>query len=221
LAVVGKMNIVKEKWGKDKERNLRFWRGKAQKVKESFNSIFPLWDYFEPMIGDKKEVTIADIGSGLISTTGSTWPSAKVHLHPCDIYADEYAEICKDWKPVFTIEKQDMEKLTYKDEMFDIVHCANALDHCIDPFKALKEMYRVCKKGGWIYLRHHHNSGKKERYSMQHQWNIKRMMKEKDCLFWNYQGEFLLSECIKGFKTTMRTELPGEPITVVSTLQKT
>ena len=111
-----------------------------------------------------------------------------------------------------------MEKLTYKDEMFDIVHCANALDHCVDPFKALKEMYRVCKPGGWIYLRHAINSGKKERYSMQHQWNIQK--KSDDCLFWNYQYEFLLSDVIKGFNSVEKVELEGEPTTIVSTLQK-
>lgn len=224
--MVGKVDIIKDKWEKNKERNLAFWRGKGHKVRMSFNYSFKLWDYFGPMIGDKKEVSIVDIGSGIISTTGSTWRGVKVDLHPCDIWADEYAEIHKGWrdqygrvvKPIFPIEKQDMEKLTYKDEMFDIVHCNNALDHCIDPYKALKEMYRVCKKGGWIYLRHIPNEGVNNRYGMQHQWNITKQ--EDDCLIWNYQEGFYLSSVIEGFKNVEKEETPDVTITVVSTLQK-
>ena len=117
------------------------------------------------------------------------------------------------------MEKQDMENLTYEDEMFDIVHCANALDHCVDPHKALKEMFRVCKVGGWIYLRHTPNEGKRHRYTMQHQWNIE--VVGEDCRIWNYQGEFMLSECVSGFKNVKKVELSGEPITIVSKLNKT
>ena len=214
------INIIKEKWEKGKERNLRFWRGRLPAKAKSFNFAFPLPDYFGPMIGKKKEVTIADLGAGVISTTGSTWKGVKVNLYPSDIWADEYAEMYKAYliKPLIPVMKQDMEDLTYEDESFDIVHCANALDHSVDPFKSLMEMYRICKPGGWIYLRHYPNSGKKERYSMQHQWNIQK--EGEDCLFWNYRRKFLLSACVKGFKTVKKRELSNEPVTIVSTLHK-
>jgi ubiquinone/menaquinone biosynthesis C-methylase UbiE len=45
-----------------------------------------------------------------------------------------------------------MENLTYEDNFFDIVVCINALDHTEDALKALKEMIRVCKKGGRVYI---------------------------------------------------------------------
>jgi ubiquinone/menaquinone biosynthesis C-methylase UbiE len=45
-----------------------------------------------------------------------------------------------------------MEKLTYPDNYFDIVHCSNALDHTHNALPAVKEMIRVCKPGGWIYI---------------------------------------------------------------------
>ena len=215
-----KVNVIKLKWEKDKDRNLRFWKAKLPTKAKSFNSKFNLPEYFRPMIGDKKEVSIVDLGCGVVSTTGSLWGGVRVHLYPCDIWADEYVELYKYWKikQVIPIEKQDMENLTYKDESFDIVHCTNALDHCVDPFKALQEMYRVCRAGGWIYLRHHPNSGEKERYSMQHQWNI--IKRDDDCLFWNYQDKFLLSDCIKGFNNVEKMEMPGEPVTIVSILHK-
>ncbi len=218
--MVRKVNIVKEKWGKAHELNLAFWNRKLLFAEKSFNHEFELPEYFRPMIGDKKEVWIADLGAGVISTTGNTWKTAKVHLYPSDYYWDEYKEIYKERgiKQFIPMERQDMETLTYKDEMFDIVHCANALDHCINPFKALKEMYRVCKKGGWIYLRHIPKEGKNHNYSLQHQWNIEK--KDEDCIIWNYRGGFLLSDCIKGFKSVEKQELSGEVITIVSVLQK-
>ncbi len=214
------MNIIKEKWGKAHELNLAFWRVKLPHIAETFNHALELPNYFDSMIGDKKEIWIADLGAGVMSTTGSTWKDVKVHLYPSDYFWDEYKEFypMKGIKQFIPMEKQDMENLTYNDEMFDIVHCANALDHCIDPFKALREMYRVCKIGGWIYLRHIPNEGKTQRYSLQHQWNITKQ--GEDCLIWNYQDKFLLSDCIKGFKNVEKQELPGEVITIVSTLNK-
>lgn len=50
------------------------------------------------------------------------------------------------------IEKQDMEKLTYPDDSFEIVTCINALDHTKNPRAAIEEMIRICKPGGFIYI---------------------------------------------------------------------
>ena len=218
--MVKKMNIIKEKWEKGKERNLRFWKGKLPAKAKSFNFSFPLHEYFGPMIGDKKKVSIVDIGSGVSSTTGSTWKGVEVDLHPCDIWADEYAKFydLHKIKQHIEIEKQNMEALTYKDESFDIVHCANALDHCVDPFLALREMYRVCKPRGWIYLRHTPNEGERHRYGMQHQWNIQQ--EGSDCFIWNYKEKFHLSKCVGGFTTEKKIELLGEPVTIVSKLHR-
>ena len=123
---------------------------------QEFNRSFSLHEYFRPMIGNKKEIFVADLGAGMFSTTGSAWDTAKVNLYPSDELADKYMDVLKQQriKPLIPVEKQDMEQLTYPNEMFDIVHCANALDHCRSPFRAIGEMYRVCKKGGYIYLWH-------------------------------------------------------------------
>ena len=215
-----KASTIKEKWAKGHDLNLNFWRIKLPRVAEVYNHAFELPDYFGSMIGDKKEVWIADLGAGVMSTTGSTWKDVIVHLYPSDYYWDEYKEFypMKKVKQFIPMEKQDMENLTYKDEMFDIVHCANALDHCVDPRKALSEMFRVCKKGGWIYLRHIPREGLHNKYSLQHQWNIE--IQGDDCVIWNYQDRFLLSDCIKGFTTVEKQELSNEQVTIVSTYQK-
>jgi SAM-dependent methyltransferase len=218
--MVKKMNTIKEKWEKGKKINLNWWRAKLPTKAKTFNHEFSLPEYFREMIGKKKEVWIADLGAGVVSTTGNTWEGVEVHLYPSDIWADEYVKFYELYgiKPYTPVEKQDMEDLTYEDKYFDIVHCANALDHCVDPKRALEEMYRVCKPGGWIYLRHLAHEGKNHRYMMQHQWNIEKM--GDDCEIWNYQDDFLLSSVIKGFQTVEKQELSDEPITIVSILQK-
>ena len=189
---------------------------------ETFNRVFLIDDYFIPMIGDKKEVKIADIGSGMFSTTGNFLKGVKINLYPSDELADEYMAGLKQHgiKPLFPIEKQNMENLTYPDNMFDIVHCVNALDHTENPDKAIKEMYRVCKKGGWIYLRHHFNTARTQRNRGLHHWNITITINA-DCIFWGNRGCFLLSDCVDGFKNISKKETGYEKYSmVVSTLYK-
>ena len=119
---------------------------------KTFNKPLPLVDYLLPFVGDKKEVKIADIGSGPFSTIGS-------YLEGVDlkIYHSDKQDFTDFWEkrgltPVISVEIQDMEKLTYSDGFFDIVHCLNALDHTKNVKEAVKEMIRVCKTGGWIYI---------------------------------------------------------------------
>ena len=65
-----------------KDNSISFYRSKLPYKERQFNHVFQLEPYFEEMIGDKKEVWIADLGAGLFSTTGSTWPNVEVHLYP-------------------------------------------------------------------------------------------------------------------------------------------
>ena len=81
-------------------------------------------------------------------------------------------------------------------------------------------MYRVCKPGGFIYLRHFVNVGESERYSGLHLWNIDLNAKG-DCLVWNPDKKFLLSDYFRGFKSVKKREMDYETDDlVVSILQK-
>jgi len=44
------------------------------------------------------------------------------------------------------------EKIPYEDAIFDIIFCINALDHMANPEEAFKEMIRVLKHNGLLYL---------------------------------------------------------------------
>jgi SAM-dependent methyltransferase len=155
----------------DINRTAFFYRKKFAGKEAKFNVPAKLPDYFAPMIGDKKEVVIAELGAGPVNTIGNEWPGVQVTIYASDVLWPEYK---KYWKhhnkyPIVPIEYQDMEHLTYPDNFFDIVHCVNAVDHTPNLYQAIKEMKRVCKLGGWLYLRH--SPGQKTRYGGMHYWD--------------------------------------------------
>lgn len=157
---------------------------------EQYNCPGMLPEYFRPMIGGKKKVKIAELGAGPINTIGNEWPGTEVELFASDSIQPEYRKL---WEahgavPLIPIECQDMERLTYPDEMFDIVHCVNAVDHTPDARAALFEFRRVCKYGGWIYLRH--APDQMRRFGGMHAWNIR--MENGKCIFEGKQETFVL-----------------------------
>lgn len=168
----------------------------ASKV-ERYNVHGKLPDYFAPMIGDKKKVKIAELGAGPVNTIGNGWPETEVELLASDIAQPEYNKL---WEahavvPLIPVEYQDMERLTYPDETFDIVHCVNAVDHTPDARAALSEFRRVCKRGGWIYLRH--APDQMRRFGGMHAWNIR--MEAGKCIFEGKRETFAL----EGFESRM------------------
>lgn len=96
-------------------------------------------DHLLPMIGDKDNVLVADVGAG---------PFA---LKNCEFVTGHRVEFRPmDKKGFQGVEQQDMEALTYEDSTFDIVQCINALDHTRNAEKALQELIRVSKE--WVYI---------------------------------------------------------------------
>lgn len=224
----------KKEWELNTKAEVVFWRGWLPEGSKKYLEKTKLSPYFKELIEDKKEVKIADIGSGAISVTGYEWDDVKINLFPSDFLADEYKKLYDEFKiyPKVPIEKQDMAKLTYEDNSFDIVHCRNALDHCFDPYNSIKEMIRICKPGGWIYLEHFAHVGKMSGYKGLHQWNIDGGCKNEivswgnldkkcdDCILWKKERKFLLSEIAKGFITGIDTKHKKNRITVISKLKK-
>lgn len=157
---------------------------------EKFNKAGPLVDYLIPLVGDRIDVQLLDIGSGPYSIIGSYLEGKHIDLRLAD--NQDFTDFWEKYNatPYFPVEYQDMEKLTYPDSFFDIVHSANALDHTINAWEAVKEMIRVCKPGGWIYIQCYLDqlsTGHK------HYWNAR-----EDGVFQNNGGLFDLKDL--GFK---------------------
>lgn len=79
---------------------------------------------------------ILDVGCGAVPKLKSDYLEIEV--------------VACDSKAAPGVEFQDMEKLTYPDNLFDVVMCVNALDHTKDARAALHEMQRVSR--GLIYI---------------------------------------------------------------------
>lgn len=231
LVEKGDLNMAgdRTKWELGKPREVIFWWGIVKTRHWALNVHKPLAPYFERLIGNKTQVKIADLGSGAICTTGDSWPGVRVEIFPSDMLAEEYKHILWEFGviPLLPVEFQNMERLTYPDSTFDIVHCTNALDHCYDPFSAILEMVRVCKPGGWVYLSHISDVGRGSKYRGLHCWDIRRvedkfLPNNRDCLF-SRPGEdgFLLSKCCPGFCVSNgRRDWPGHGDRTVCVYQK-
>ncbi len=46
----------------------------------------------------------------------------------------------------------DITKLSFEDNSFDVIFCNHVLEHILDDRKAMGELYRVLKPGGWSIL---------------------------------------------------------------------
>lgn len=197
-------------WKQGVEAEIHFWRGWLSVKAKKYEKQNPLHHRLVPFIKDKSKVKIADLGSGPVCLIGSYYKGVEIEVFPSDILADDYKKLLNEInvKPLLKVKKQDMTKLTYEDESFDLVHCSNALDHSPNPYEALKEIVRICKIGGWIYIYHIAHEGQRNRYRNLHQWNLD-MTENEDCIVWNNKpgkktDTFFLSEIYPNFKTSLK-----------------
>jgi len=187
---------------------LNFYRQRMHLLIHVFNRPFPVPYYFLTMISSRNasKVEVADLGSGPICTLGNLWDHREVKIVPSDILQPHYQKMFDDAGVNLLIptEYQDMEHLTYPDESFDIVHVVNSLDHIRDAKQALDEAVRICRPGGYIYLRH--AEAQKRRWGKHHYWNA------------NPNGSFSNNE-VRFYLEGFRTYYDGNY--VISTMRKT
>jgi len=48
--------------------------------------------------------------------------------------------------------KMDITDITSEDDSFDAIICSHVLEHVVDDKKAMKEMFRVLRPGGWVII---------------------------------------------------------------------
>ncbi|UCF81932.1 MAG: class I SAM-dependent methyltransferase [Desulfobacteraceae bacterium] len=93
--------------------------------------------------------TILDVGCGPTCTGQLFRVGLKTYLDPLMAsYLQNYPENLPEGEKICST-AEDIPKL---DESFDVVLCVNALDHMIDPGKALAEIRRVLMKDGIFVL---------------------------------------------------------------------
>jgi SAM-dependent methyltransferase len=124
----------------------------------------------------RDRVSILDVGAGPITGIGFKHPSKAVRIKAVDELADEYDKILyfNGVKPPVRTRFGRAEELTrsVKERGYHIVTCINALDHTSRPDKAVREMLKVVKPGGFIFLSHHIDEANSQDYTGEHQWNF-------------------------------------------------
>jgi len=128
------------------------------------------------ILGDSKKINFLDFGAGtgnlsrIFSEKGS-------QVVACDVSQNSLDNLKKNlpYSHIKTI-LYDGIKLPFEDDIFDVVATYSVLHHIPDYLFAVKEMIRVAKKGGLIYIDHEANYNKwhssehlNENYSMKKQ----------------------------------------------------
>ena len=111
----------------------------------------------EALINDIGEAAVLDcgIGSGSLSVALSGAVSSRIAYHGIDISSGmlEAAEIAMRQEEIApTLKQADVLSIPYADNTFDLVMSAHVLEHLPEPRQALKEMIRVLKPGGRLFV---------------------------------------------------------------------
>lgn len=141
-------NYYKEKLG------IPNWRELAEGQEHEEELELEKLTEIEKVVGVLKNKTILDVGCG----TGGFAIAAS--FRGCRVYAidpdKEALKIAKEKTKLLKLEvnfeKEEAENLPYKKNFFDFVYSYTVLEHVQNVQKALKEIVRVTKRGGLIYI---------------------------------------------------------------------
>jgi len=165
-----------QRWAGLQKDEINFWDHVLSTTR--LNPGKPLQSYIVELIDAPpcSRVEILDVGAGPLTFLGFRWPEHDVRITALDANALEYDRLLEK----YGIEPPCRTKLGYAEDLasvvptsfFDLVHARNCVDHTKDSVKAIKEMVRVAKPGGCVFLNHIMNEGRRNRYSGPHQWNF-------------------------------------------------
>lgn len=215
------MSEIEQAWGWAIPGEVAFWRRFITGVQFAQYSKAPLLkSYFRCMLEGKTKIDVLDIGCGACPTGGWMWPGVEVNFVQADALAKQYLALYDELgiAPPLPIEEQNICSMTYPDASFDIVHCRNAVNHCADPFNAIREMVRVSRE--WVCLAHGEAAYRPKRYKDMHLWRISMAEDGIDVKFWGRDGDFLLSDCVPGFRSYSDSKQYQKCRIVMSYLQK-
>lgn len=123
---------------------------------------------------------ILDVGSGPVSILSrlDSHFDQDIELFAADPLADEYRNLLHsdalnndDVVVPIKVAAEELSKV-FKSNTFDIVHTRNALDHCVNPVEAIKEMNKVLVNNGFLIVHGFENEGSWENWNGMHKWNL-------------------------------------------------
>ena len=166
---------------------LDFWRNVLTGKSKYSDGFFAYrLDFNRPLAeGPVKEVLMEldhgglkmlDVGSGPITTLCQGGLKGSPTICACDPLAAKYRELLNELGIDHPVKPRtcSAERLCrqYGEEAFHFIYCRNALDHSEDPVAGIKEMMKICKKGGAILIEGKINEAISENWKGMHQWNF-------------------------------------------------
>lgn len=175
----------KEEWSAGIESELAFWSQWARTkggdwpkdYEDRINPDLPLQDHIANLLKgfDGELLRVLDVGSGPMTILGKKFRGKEIDLTAVDALADIYRRIeFPLGLPLVKPRRCDSEKLVaeFGENVFDLTHARNTLDHGYDPILAIREMIAVTKPGGFIATEHAANEAVTGNWNGFHQWNF-------------------------------------------------
>ena len=135
-------------------------------------------------------VRVIDVGSGPLTSVGTTHPGKSIKLVATDALADDYQRIIREHDisaPVIPIACGGEDLIaTFGRSSFDVAFASNALDHTTDPLAIINNMLEIVAPDGRVALIHLRNEGTRNRYRGLHAWNVDFV--DGRLVFWNSQA---------------------------------
>jgi len=139
-----------KRWTDAQGKEDSFWQRKGVLDSQMERVISRYGPVIQKIEGDlDSSSTILDVGCGPTCTAQLFGVGLKTYLDPLmDSYLNTYPERLPEGEKICS----SAESIPKPDESFDMVLCVNALDHMMNPEKALAEMGRVLKRDGKFVL---------------------------------------------------------------------
>ena len=164
---------------------------------------------------------VLDVGSGPLTRVAKMVAGHRLDLTAVDPLAPYYNRALSkaNIKPPVPAQQAFAEDLSarFEPETFDFINIQNALDHSIDPLRAIEEMLIVAKTGGTIVLTHARNEAARAEYDGLHQWNFD--IKNSKFLIWNKDERHIVDDLfaeIATMKTTPYANIDDNIRTVIT-----
>jgi SAM-dependent methyltransferase len=155
----------------------RFKRGEMPWLEEQLREVSVSDVIRQNVKSGDGEIQVLDVGSGPFGTmVGGYLDGRQVRITGIDPLADEYRTLQMELgvtSPMSLLNgtAEDMDSITERD-FFDFVNSDNAIDHCFDPGRSIRNMVRAAKPGGIVRIKVFVNEGEFTGYSGFHQWNF-------------------------------------------------
>lgn len=94
--------------------------------------------------------TMTDLFDGL--------PKSVLHIAPESCFVARFKELLGDGYLTADLNsrramvRMDITDIRYADRAFDVIYCSHVLEHVLDDRRAMRELFRVLKPGGWAII---------------------------------------------------------------------